>query len=176
MRLIAKRVLLSEISSVVSTQWTPLVSSEVLKLMKIKTHSRRPPESHVTLKGRNTLFVNSVKYICVIFDKNVTLRLHIQMIEAMAFRIFIRVYYLFKSERLSANIKLTLHKALIRSIMTYAIPAWKSAADTHLIKLQRLQNKVFRNTGNFPRRTLVRKMHMAFQRPYIYDYITKLWR
>jgi hypothetical protein len=35
------------------------------------------------------------------------------MIEAKAFKTFITVYSLFKSEQLSANIKLTLHKALI---------------------------------------------------------------
>jgi hypothetical protein len=58
------------------------------------------------------------------------------MIEAKAFRTFIRLYTLFKSERLSANIKLTLHKALNRSLMTYACPAWELAADTYLLKLQ----------------------------------------
>jgi hypothetical protein len=73
------------------------------------------------------------------------------MIEAKAFRTFIREYSLFRSERLSTNIKLTLHKALIRSVMTYASPAREFAADTHLMKLQRLQNKVLRTTGNFPR-------------------------
>jgi hypothetical protein len=36
------------------------------------------------------------------------------MIEAKAFRTFIRIYYLFKCERLSANIKLNLHKAMIK--------------------------------------------------------------
>jgi hypothetical protein len=49
-------------------------------------------------------------------------RLHIEMIEAKSFRIFIRIYFMFKSERLSANIKVTLHKPLIRSVMTYACP------------------------------------------------------
>jgi hypothetical protein len=51
-----------------------------------------------------------------------TWRLHIQIIEGKAFRTF---NSLFKSERLSANIKLTLHKALIRYVMTYACPAWE---------------------------------------------------
>jgi hypothetical protein len=78
----------------------------------------------------------------VIFDKRITWRLHIEMIEAKAFRTFIRIYSLFKIERLSANIELTPHKALIRSVLTYACPAWEFAADTHLLKLQRLQNKV----------------------------------
>jgi hypothetical protein len=98
------------------------------------------------------------------------------MIEAKAFRTFIRIYSLFKSERLSANIKLTLHKALIRSVVTYACPGWDFVADTHLLKLQRLQNRVLRTIGNFPRRTPVRELHNAFNVPYVYDYITKLSR
>jgi hypothetical protein len=52
--------------------------------------------------------------------------------EAMAFRTFIRLYSLFKSEHLGANIKLSLHKALIRSLMTYACPAWEFGADIYL--------------------------------------------
>jgi hypothetical protein len=56
------------------------------------------------------------------------------MIEAKAFRTFIRIYSLLKSERLSAKIKLTLYKALIRTVITYACPAWELAADTYLLK------------------------------------------
>jgi hypothetical protein len=61
-------------------------------------------------------------------DKMITWRLHIQMIEANAFRTFIRIYALVKSECLSANIKLTPHKAPIRSIITYGCPSWEIAA------------------------------------------------
>jgi hypothetical protein len=71
------------------------------------SRSRRPPEFHLALNGRNIPFVNSVKYLGVIFDKKVAWRLHIEMIEAKVFRTFIRIYSLFKSERLSTNIKLT---------------------------------------------------------------------
>jgi hypothetical protein len=60
--------------------------------------------------------------------------------------------------------------------MTYASPAWEFAADTHLMKLQRLQIKVLRTIGSFPRCTPVRDLHMAFEIPFGYDYITKLCR
>jgi hypothetical protein len=50
------------------------------------------------------------------------------------------------------------------------------AADTHLLKLQRQQNKILHTTGNFPRHMLLHKLHKAFNIPYIYDYITKLCR
>jgi hypothetical protein len=56
--------------------------------------------------------------------------------------------------------------------MTYAYPAWEFAADINLLKLQRLQNKVLRTTGNFP----VRELHMPFKVPYNYDCMTKLCR
>jgi hypothetical protein len=60
--------------------------------------------------------------------------------------------------------------------MTYARPAWEFAANTHLMKLQRLQNNVIRTTGNYPSRTPVRDLHLAFQIPFVYDYLPKLYR
>jgi hypothetical protein len=60
--------------------------------------------------------------------------------------------------------------------MTYASPEWESAVDTNLMKLQRLQNKVLRTIGNYLRCTPVRDFHMAFQIPFVYNYITKLCR
>jgi hypothetical protein len=118
----------------------------------------------------NIPFVSSVKYLGVMFDKRMTWRLHIETIETKAFRTFIRLYFLFKSERLNVNIKLALHRSLIRSVMTYACPAWEFAADTYLLKVQRLQNKVLRTISNLPRCISVRDMHVAFQIPYVYDY------
>jgi hypothetical protein len=95
------------------------------------------------------------------------------MIKAKSFGTFIRVYSLFKSERLSSYIKLTLHKALIRSIVTYDCPAWVFAADTQI--LQRLQNNILCITRKIPRCTSVLELHMAFRAPYIYDHLTKLY-
>jgi hypothetical protein len=131
------------------------------------SRSRWPPESRLTLNGQDFPFVNRAKYLSVIFDRKVMWRLHIEMIEAKAFRTFMRTYSQFKSERLSANINRTIHKALIISVMTYVSPAWEFAADTHLIKLQHLQNKVIRTIGNYPRRTPFRCLHLAVQIPIV---------
>jgi hypothetical protein len=60
--------------------------------------------------------------------------------------------------------------------MTRACSVWEFAADTHLITLQRLENKVLRSTGNFPRRTPVCEMQMGSHLPYVHDYMTKLCR
>jgi hypothetical protein len=77
---------------------------------------------------------------------------------------------------MTPNIKLTLYKALIMSVMAYACHTWVYAADAHLLKLQCLQNRVLCATGNLYRSTPVRKLHVAFKIPYVYDYITKLCR
>jgi hypothetical protein len=44
-------------------------------------HQLRLPETHLTLNGRNIPFVNHVKYLGVIFDKRITWRLHLEMID-----------------------------------------------------------------------------------------------
>jgi hypothetical protein len=60
--------------------------------------------------------------------------------------------------------------------MNYACPAWELAADTYLLKLQRLKDEVLRTTGNFSKCTQARDFHTAFNLPYAYDYKTKLCR
>jgi hypothetical protein len=68
------------------------------------SHQRAPPESLLKLNGRNMPFVNSVKYLGVIFDTRITWRLHVERTETKAFRTSIRLYSLFKRGRLNANI------------------------------------------------------------------------
>jgi hypothetical protein len=156
-------------------RWNIKINEDKIRAIYF-THRKRPPDYLLKLNGRHIPFVNSVKYLGVFFDKRMALRLHLQTIAAKAFRTFIRLYSLFKSERWSANIKLTLHKALSRSVITYACPAWEFAPECHILKLRRLQNKVLRTIGNFVKRISVRDTHKAFHMPYVYDYITKSCR
>jgi hypothetical protein len=46
--------------------------------------------------------------------------------------------------------------------------------DTHLLKFQRMQNKVLRTFGKFQSCTSDRELHMALKVPPIYDYVAKL--
>jgi hypothetical protein len=104
-----------------------------------------------------------------------TWRPHIEKTSAKALDTYIRTYSIFKSMHLSEHIKLIVYIALIR-LNTYACPTWEFAADTHLMKLQHLQNRVLGAIGNLDRSTLVRDLHLAFKIPHVYDYITKLCR
>jgi hypothetical protein len=44
------------------------------------------------------------------------------------------------------------------------------------LKLQHLQNKVLSTINNLGRRTPTRDLHVAFQIPYLYDFVTELCR
>jgi hypothetical protein len=59
--------------------------------------------------------------------------------------------------------------------MTYACRALELTAHTYLFNLQRLQNKVLRTIESFPSCTPLQDLHTAFNFPYVYDYITKLY-
>jgi hypothetical protein len=59
--------------------------------------------------------------------------------------------------------------------MAYGRTAWELAADTHLMKSKRLQNKVIRIIGKHSRGTPTCYMRMALRITYLYEYITKLF-
>jgi hypothetical protein len=102
--------------------------------------------------------------------------MYIETITAKSFIMFNSVCFLFKIELLSTNIELTLHRAFIRSVITYAFPAWEFAANTYLLKFRCLQNKFLNTIGNFPRGTQTHELHVAFSILYMYDFIMKLCR
>jgi hypothetical protein len=134
------------------------------------------PDSILQVNGQDILFVNKVTYLGVALSRRMTRRQHIERTVAKALLTYVRTYSLFRSGCLSTNIKLTLDRILIRSVMTYACPTWEYVVDVHLFKLQHLQSRVLCSIGNLDRCTPVCKLHVAFKIPYVYDYINKLCR
>jgi hypothetical protein len=49
---------------------------------------------------------------------------------------------------------------------------WEAAADSHLLKLQRLKIKVLRTTGNLTSQIPSHDLHTSFKIPYLYDFVT----
>jgi hypothetical protein len=128
------------------------------------------------LNGQKIPFVNNVKYLGMIFDGRMTCRLHIERSAAKSVGAYIRTYSLFKSVHLRINIKLILNNALIRSVMVETYFTLKYVVDTHLLKLQCLQNRVLCAVSNLDRRILVRKLCVALKIHCAFYYITKLCR
>jgi len=67
-----------------------------------------------------------------------------------------------------------LYKQLIRPLMVYACPAWRSAARSHVRKLQVLQSKCFRLANGAPWYVSNRQIHEALGVPLFADHIRAL--
>jgi hypothetical protein len=89
------------------------------------TRRFRVPDDVLQLNGRDIPFVNNVTYLGLTFDRMMTWRHHIEWTVAKALRTYVRTYSLFKNEHLRKNIKLTLYKALTRSVTTYG-SVWRT--------------------------------------------------
>jgi hypothetical protein len=72
-------------------RWNIKINEEKTRALYF-SHRLRHPEVHLTLNGWNIPFVNHVNYLDVNFDKTITLRLHVEMIEAKVFRTVIKTY------------------------------------------------------------------------------------
>jgi hypothetical protein len=72
------------------------------------------------------LEVIKVKYLGVIMDRRKTWKLHTERTPAkdLTTYILVRTYSMLRSQRLNINNKLTLYKALVRTIMIYASLTW----------------------------------------------------
>jgi hypothetical protein len=74
------------------------------------------------------------------------------------------------------NLNAATEKLLETEFSMRSVPCrWELAADSYLLKLQRLQNKVLRTIGSFQRWTPVRDLHRSFSFTYIYVYIVTFW-
>jgi hypothetical protein len=140
--------------------WNMKINEEKFQAISF-SRRRRVPDDVLQLNGRDISLVNNVTYLGVTFDRRMTWRHDIERTVAKVLRTYLRTYCLLKSERVSPNIKLTLYKALIRSVMIYVCPTREYAADSHLLKLQRMQNRVVRAIGNLDRRTTICELHLV---------------
>jgi hypothetical protein len=88
---------------------------------------KRVPDGVLQLNGRDIPFANNVTYLGVTFDR-MTWRSHIERTVGEVLRNYKRASSVFKSGRLSINIKLTLFKALISLVMTRLPHLFKCSA------------------------------------------------
>jgi hypothetical protein len=180
-RRIARMFVFSDIYSAVSFRLSHGVSAGTYKFMKMR-HRRSISLIDVdsfrfVIYWMNATFpfVNQVKYLGIIFDKRITWKCYIEIFKANAFRTYISVYLFLRSEHLSANIKLTLHKSLIISVITCACLGWEFERTPTFWNYSDGKHKVLRTTGKFPERISVCNLHTAFIFLYVYNYIIKFY-
>lgn len=118
---------------------------------------------------------DSVKYLGIILDKRLTFKKNTDSSIINVYNVLRTMYYLIKrNSKLSLKNKILIYLTMARPILMYGAPAWCSMADTHLNKLQRVQNKFLRLISNADYNCNVTLLHMNLKIPLIADYIDKL--
>jgi Reverse transcriptase (RNA-dependent DNA polymerase) len=133
------------------------------------------PGARINLMGSDVNWRSESKYLGVIIDKAITLKPHIDYVIERA-NIAIRVLYplINRKSKLDLKNKLAIYKLAIRPILTYACPAMRGIAKTHIKKLQVLQNKTLKMILNVSRYERTALIHEWAEVPMIDEYINKL--
>jgi hypothetical protein len=110
----------------------------------------------------------------VTIDKRLTWSKHIDQVgKKAAYRLGI-VGPLLNRSSLCIRNGVLLYKQLIRPMMNYACPVWRSAAHSHIQKLQILQSTCLCIATNSPWYTGNKQIHDDLRVPYFADHIRQL--
>src|SRR5215469_5734156 len=116
------------------------------------------PTSH-SFRRTNPV-VDTTRYLGVTLDKRLTWSPHIgQVSKRTAQRMGLLGPLLNRWSQLSIRNGMLLYKQLVRPLMDYACPVWRSAARTHVRRLQVLQSKCLRLVTGAPWYLSNRQIH-----------------
>ena len=128
-----------------------------------------------TLFGEQIQWVETTHYLGVTLDKRLTWSSNIvQVRKKTAQRMGMQRPLLYRKSDLSVRNGVLLYKQLMRPMMDYACPAWRSVARTHVGRLQVLQSKCIRLDIVAPWYVSNRQIHEDLGVPLFADHIRAL--
>lgn len=112
----------------------------------------KPKNNHIIkMNGVQLNWSDQVKYLGLIFDKNLTFKDHIESIQQKCNKYIKCLYPLInRNSRLCLKNKLLIYKQIFRPAMLYAVPIWSSCCATRKKSLQRIQNKILKMILKLP--------------------------
>jgi hypothetical protein len=132
-------------------------STAVLFAKTTRCIQRLRPVQHF---GEPIQWVDTARYLGVTLDTRLTWSAHVNQVgRKVAERLSVLDLLLNRRSGLSIKNGVLLYKQLSRPITDFACPIWRSAAHTHVRKLQVLQSKCLRIAINAPWYVSNRKIH-----------------
>jgi hypothetical protein len=129
----------------------------------------------VQFLGEPIEWVQTARYLGVTLDTRLTWSAHVnQLRKRAAQRLSLLGPLLKRRSGLSVSNGVLLYKQLIRPTMDYACPIWRSAARSHVQKLQVLQSKCLSIAANAPWYVGNRKIHEDLGIPFFSEQIRAL--
>lgn len=146
-----------------------------LVLFTKKTAERHRPRRPLRIDGEEVAWKSSLKYLGVILDKRLTYKDHTTFVYQKLNKVIKSMYPLInKRSKLIIKHKLILFKSIYRPTCTYAAPVWLNCAKTHILSLQRMQNRFLKLILGLPTRTATLLVHDLAQVEPLHDYLKKL--
>ena len=129
----------------------------------------------VTLLGEPIKWVDTTRYLGLTLDKGLTWSLHNDQVRKKTVqRMGMLDPLMNRKSDFSVRNGVLLYKQLIRPLMDYACPAWRSVARSHVRRLQALQSKCLRLATGAPWYVSNRQIHEDLVVPLVPDYIRAL--
>lgn len=139
------------------------------RAMKNKLKDFRPVVDGVTVNWKDV-----VTYLGVDLDSSLTLRAHIDKTISKANAVITSLFCIMKrNSAASVHTKLTVYKAYIRPILTYAGTIIANSAKVHFNRLQIMENKCLRMALSMPYGTSNSFLHEQAKIPTIKEFVEK---
>jgi hypothetical protein len=146
--------------------------SKSTALLFVKAARRIQKPRNVQFLGEPIQWVETARYLGVTLDTQLTWSAHFNQVEKKApQRLGVLGPLLNRRSGLSVRNGVLLYKQLIRPMMDYACSIWRSAARSHVRKLQVLQSKCLHIVTNAPWYVSNRQIHENLGIPFFADYI-----
>jgi hypothetical protein len=167
----------SRVIEIFSNKWKiKMNSSKTQATFVTRRRKKELPAAKISLLGADVNWRSESKYLGMILDKSTALKPHIDyVIERTNNAIRILYPLINRNSKLDLNNKLLIYKLAIRPIFTYASPAMRGIAKTHIKKFQVLQNKTLKMILNVSRYERTSVIHERTKVPLINDYLNKLY-
>lgn len=137
-----------------------LNTTKTQALLVTNRRFREVPEVPFLLNDSEIEWENEAKYLGCVIDRKLTMKSHVEYVMNRT-QNAVKILYplIHRKSKLSTQNKVLLFKTCLRPIYTYACPLFSSIARSHLLKLQRLQNKILKMIFDLPWHTPTITLH-----------------
>jgi Reverse transcriptase (RNA-dependent DNA polymerase)/Endonuclease-reverse transcriptase len=156
------------------SQWRVAVNPNKSSLVQF-TYLRNVDHYPITYKGVPIPYDTSVKYLGLTLDTKLTWAPHIKnTIQKVRTRFYI-LKHILQHSNTPLHLKRLLYNTIIKPIWQYGAAIWNSAANTHISKVQTIQNRILRMATNAPWYVTNTTIHTDLKIPTITDILQKTY-
>ena len=123
--------------------------------------NRKYVNQSVKINGKIIPVANTAKYLGMTLDSKLRWKEHVKIKRKELNLKFSRMYWLLgRHSQLSIYNKLLIYQQVLKPVWTYGIQLWGCAKRTHILTIQKFQNKVLRCVVDSPRYMRMDRLHL----------------